>query len=243
MRAFLNRKAQVTTAVTLASLVRSKNWQKAARNSVASHDCILDPRSEDGSSMVSFNPFRDCKRTPLRSFVLLALLAVGTFSNSCSSNQRELTGDDQVGIYAAMVRQIYYVDHGFQQPPAWSRIYVPRTTDDLQIDPDAPYSQPELLPTELQNNLASAISDLPTELFWVDDPDIEVLTDAETGLLMDGEGITLTLGNIHVQEDGSVLVSYWLYCGNVCGIGKTFVVEEVDGSWQVTGSTGVEIMS
>ena len=179
----------------------------------------------------------------MRSFLLLALLVVGIFSSSCSSSQRELTEDDQVGIYAAVVRQIYYVDHGFQQPPAWSRIYVPRTTNDLQIDPDAPFSQPKLLPTDLQNDLASAISDLPTELIWVEDPDIEVLTDAETGLIMDGKGITLTLGNIHVQEGGSVLVSYWLYCGYVCGIGKTFVVEEVDGSWQVTGSTGVEIMS
>jgi len=107
---------------------------------------------------------------------------------------------------------------------------VPRTTHDLQIDPDAPFSQPKLLPTDLQNDLASAISDLPTELIWVEDPDIEVLTDAETGLIMDGKGITLTLGNIHVQEGGSVLVSYWLYCGYVCGIGKTFVVEEVDGA-------------
>lgn len=179
----------------------------------------------------------------MRSFVLLALLVVGIISSSCLSSQRELTEDDQVGIYAAVVRQIYYVDHGFQEAPAWSRIYVPRTTEDLQIEPDAPYSQPELLPTELQSNLAFAISDLPTELIWVDDPDIEVLKDAETGLIMDGKGITLTLGNIHLQEDGSVLVSYWLYCGFLCGIGKTFVVEEIDGSWQVTRSTGVEIMS
>jgi hypothetical protein len=32
-------------------------------------------------------------------------------------------------------------------------------------------------------------------------------------------------------------------CGGLCGIGKTYVLNQTGDAWQVTGSTGPEIMS
>ena len=61
--------------------------------------------------------------------------------------------------------------------------------------------------------------------------------------MAEGEGIIISLGNIHAQDDGSVQLHFFMTCGGLCGIGKTYVLTQVDGAWQVTGSVGPEIMS
>ena len=35
----------------------------------------------------------------------------------------------------------------------------------------------------------------------------------------------------------------FMVCGGLCALGKIYVLSEVDGAWQVTGSVGMEIMS
>ncbi|GAI48885.1 unnamed protein product, partial [marine sediment metagenome] len=78
--------------------------------------------------------------------------------------------------------------------------------------------------------------DLPTKVKWAEDF-LEVPRDNKTGVVK-GNGAIITLGNIHFQEDGTALVSASRYIANLAAIGMTYIVERVDGVWQVVGDTG-----
>lgn len=144
-------------------------------------------------------------------------------------------------IYAAAIRQIYTFDHSFVEPPFWSQVYVVSTTDD-SVMLDAPTGPSQSLPAELQEAVRAELADLPGELIWVDSLD-EVPIDPADGQIAQGEGIVITLGNIHPQKDGPVQLPFFMTCGGLCGIGKTYTLNRLDGAWQVTGSVGPEIMS
>jgi ABC-2 type transport system permease protein len=144
---------------------------------------------------------------------------------------------DQVAIYAAVVRQLLTVDHTFGDvPPDFPVIYLLRSTDDGVGDPDAPQAEPRILPESVQSTMIAALDELSAEFLWVDDAD-EVPRDEDTGVVAGG-GAIITLGNIHFEEDGSVLISAKLYFSMLGATGKTYILERVDGTWQVTGDTG-----
>jgi hypothetical protein len=52
------------------------------------------------------------------------------------------------------------------------------------------------------------------------------------------DGVIVTLGNLESRGDHEVSVPARIYIGNVSGGGTTYVVEKVNGVWQVTGTTG-----
>jgi hypothetical protein len=175
-------------------------------------------------------------------YILIAILTIASLVAACGANPNESLAIDETSIYAAVVREVYTVDHSFQVSPEWPLVYIYRTTNDQEGDPDVPYSESKRISENVQSNLGANLEDLPAEFIWIDDQN-EALVDPDTGLVNGGEGITLTLGNIHMQEDGSAMVSFWLHCGNLCGLGKTYILEQVEGEWMVTGQTGIEIMS
>jgi ABC-2 type transport system permease protein len=149
---------------------------------------------------------------------------------------------DRAAIYAAVVRQLLTVDHTFEDgPPNFPIVYLVRSTDDGVGDPDAPQAESHALPEPVQSAMVAALDDLSVEFLWVDDAD-EVPRDGDTGAVAGG-GAIVTLGNIHFQEDGSALVSAKLYFSMLGATGKTYVLEQVGGSWQVTGDTGVQWIS
>ncbi len=43
------------------------------------------------------------------------------------------------------------------------------------------------------------------------------------------------------QEVGTVHLPFYMLCDSLCLSGKTYVLEGVDGVWQVTGSVGAEV--
>ncbi len=145
-------------------------------------------------------------------------------------------------VYAAVVRQLYTVDHTFgDQPPNFPTVYLVRTTDDGVGDPGAPHDEPWELPASLQADILDDLADLPAEFIWVDSAD-EVPRDSTTHAVA-GDGAIITLGNIHMREDGSAMVSAQLYFSPLGATGKTYILEQVDGTWQVTGDTGVQWIS
>jgi hypothetical protein len=52
-----------------------------------------------------------------------------------------------------------------------------------------------------------------------------------------------TLGNIHPQADGTLLVSASIYVASLAAGGQTFILEEKAEGWTVTGATGVTWIS
>jgi len=153
-----------------------------------------------------------------------------------------LSENEQAAIYAAVVRQLYTVDHTFgDNPPNFPVIYLVRTTDDSVGDPDARQTEPQVLPDPTQAEIITALDDLPAKFVWVGDAD-EVPRDAQTHAVADG-GAIVTLGNVHFQEDSKALVSAKLFFSMLGATGKTYILELLDGEWQVTGDTGVQWMS
>jgi hypothetical protein len=89
--------------------------------------------------------------------------------------------------------------------------------------------------------VTALLTDLPAELVWVETRD-EAPLEPDTGAIADG-GALITLGNVAPQGDGSVHVAASIYVASLAAGGQTYVLEEVDGAWTITGTTGVEWIS
>ena len=176
-------------------------------------------------------------------FTLLLVLAVAgcTATSNMDDAPTPVASDDQAQIYAATIRQIYTVDHSFGEAPGWPLVYVVSTTDDSVMG-DAPSAASQNLSPELQDAITAELAEEPFQLIWIDEREGAPI-DPTNGQVANGKGIVISLGNIHPQDDGSVQLSFFMTCGGLCGIGKTYVLSQVDGAWQVTGSVGPEIIS
>lgn len=190
------------------------------------------------------------KRVTTFLLALLLLLAAAGCTATEDTNDAPTPAaiNDNVQIYAAAIRQIYTVDHSFGESPGWPLVYVVTTTDDSAMvgGPAAPPvgadPRVRLLTAELQQAITAGLSDLPFEVIWIDSHD-EAPIDPTNGQVAEGDGIIISLGNIHSQDDGSVQLPFFMTCGGLCGIGKTYVLTQAGDAWRVTSSTGPEIMS
>ncbi len=151
--------------------------------------------------------------------------------------------DKQAEIYAAVARQIYLVDHTFgDQPPMWEGLYLIRLTNDSVGDPNMPQSDAVVLPEELMGSVGKYLGDFPAKIMWVDSIE-QVGLDPQNGTLDGGNSAAITFGNIYAQEDGTVQVSASLYFASLGAGGKTYILSNANGIWEVTGTTGVEWIS
>jgi len=155
---------------------------------------------------------------------------------------------DAAAIYAAVVRELYLVDHTYNvdDPPNFPFIYLIKTTDDSTGDPDAPQGEPNLIHEDVQKGVSEQLSGPgasgsgnmpPVEIIWVESADDVPYNATNT---VEGGGALITLGNIYSQPDDSVLVSASLYIGELAATGKTYILNQVETGWRVTGSTGVQ---
>jgi hypothetical protein len=120
-------------------------------------------------------------------------------------------------------------------------MYILTKTDDSVGDPDIEQSESQSLSTAVQTDITLALAHLPAELIWVEDK-TAVPLDPATGAVADN-GVILTLGNIHSQRNGTVLVSGSIYIDFLAAGGQTYILEKVDGVWQINGTTGVQWVS
>jgi hypothetical protein len=172
---------------------------------------------------------------------LLGLLALGLLALTACSAPADLSEADQAAIYAAVIRRIYLQDDTFGgtlRPPV---LYLVRATDDSVGDPDAERAASVRLSGAVQSQIDEALADLPTQITWVEDR-AGVALDPTTDAVV-GRGAIVTLGNIHSQDDGSVHVSGSIYVAMLAAGGQTYVLERVEGAWEVTGTTGIMWMS
>ena len=181
-------------------------------------------------------PNRARPRSIARIVPVLALLAL-----TASSAPADLSEADHAAIYTAVIRQIYLQDDTFGgtlRPPV---LYLVRVTDDSVGDPDAERAASVGLSEAVQSQIDETLVGLPTQITWVDDR-AHVALDPMTSAVI-GEGAIVTLGNIHPQDDGSVHVSGSIYVAMLAAGGQTYVLEQVEGTWEVMGTTGIMWMS
>jgi hypothetical protein len=179
-------------------------------------------------------------RNEVLSMVFLSLLILLTFLPACTTSESVLTEDDQAAIYTAVIRRVYLVNNTFGDR-RFPVIYLVRATDDGVGDPAAPRTESVLLAKTIQEAVKTALDNLLTDFIWIDDRN-EVI-DSHTSLVEEGNGAVITVGNIHIREDRTVLVSASIYIASLAGGGMTYIVEKVDNTWKITGDTGVRWIS
>ena len=180
--------------------------------------------------------------------IILSLTLILTTLTACATTISTPSEDDQAkaAIYAAVVRQLYTVDHNHSEPPNFPIIYLVGATDDNVGDPHAPKTKSNLLLRSEQEAITDALEDLPAEFVWVSgSSEVPLVSDsAHVNLpyrteVVEGNGAIITLGNVHFQEDESALVSASIYIANTAAGGLTYIMECIDGVCQVVGDTGV----
>jgi hypothetical protein len=174
-------------------------------------------------------------RSKTLGLMLLSLLL--TVLPACTTSTSVLTEDDQAAIYAAVVRQLYTVDHTFgDESPNFPIVYLQATDATGMFDPNDPQPESHLPSEQVQSAVVTALDDLPAEFIWIENLD-EVPLDSDTGGV-EGNGAIITLGRNDLQEDGSVHIVASLYFASLGGTGMTYIVEQINGIWKITGYTG-----
>ena len=146
---------------------------------------------------------------------------------------------DPAEIYALVVRQLYTVDHTFGQAPLFPVVYLLRQTDDSVSASGAPSKSQTIFPGD-QQRIVSLLADLPADFVWVDSREDVPLDSVDVVV---GDGAMITLGNISQQPDGALHTPASIYIGSLAAGGQTYVLEAVDGVWQITGISGPVWMS
>ena len=169
-------------------------------------------------------------------FLLLGLILLA----ACTSVPT-LTETDEVAIYTAVIEQLYTQDDTFGGTYHAPDVYILTKTDDSVGDPEIEQSDSQTIGQIVQAEVTAALSHLPANIVWVV-AETAVPTNPTTGAVANN-GVILTLGNIHSQRDGSVLVSGSIYIGSLAAGGQTYILEKVNGIWRISGTTGVHWIS
>ena len=166
----------------------------------------------------------------------------GPTPNSITAEGAKLSLQDQIAIYAAAARQLYFKDNTMQGGSArFPSVYLVSITNDRAGDPNQPDARPLALDPDLRTGIASALGDIPASIAWVNTLE-EVAKDSKTGAVLDS-GLIMTFGNIQVQADGRIQLPASVYIASMAAGGQTYVLEKDNGEWQVTGNTGVSWIS
>ena len=150
--------------------------------------------------------------------------------------------DEEVAqIYAAAIVQIYVEDGRQNLQSSTPTVYVLSEVADWGVDSGTELLEVKTLPPELQAAISAELAGIDEPLVWVDSRQ-EVSLDPETNMLEGGSAL-ISVGNIHLQADGSVQVPADITLGDLVGAGTVYVVEKGDGQWRVTGNTGFKYVS
>jgi len=125
-------------------------------------------------------------------------------------------------------------------PPNFPVVYLPRATDDRVGDPRSTEAKSSILAELVQEAIVAALDNLPAEFIWVDDRR-EVID--ESIMAVKDNGALITLGNTYLQEDGTVQVAASIYFASTGAGGTTYIIDRVEGMWQIIGRTGVSWIS
>jgi hypothetical protein len=168
--------------------------------------------------------------------MFLILLPLLTTLPSCSQKSEGITDNDTVQIYAAVIRQIYTIDHtfGIGNSPNFPVIYLPRGTDDSIGYPGSSRGRSIGITELVQAKIVKALKDLPAKFIWFDyRSEVPMENDGVAG-----GGAIIYYGNIWLQGDGSVQVSGGISIASLGGSSTTYVLEQINGIWTITGRTG-----
>jgi len=139
-------------------------------------------------------------------------------------------------VYAAVARQLYTQDHTLgDQTPNFPVLYL---VTQLISDPGLEAGEGKLpeISSPVQAEMERRLSDLPTEIYWVPDA-LSVPREEGTGQVAKG-GAIVSFGLIHPEGNGTLQVIGTILTSGEAGGGNVYILSQVDGAWQVTGTSG-----
>ena len=186
------------------------------------------------------NPLQRSRRSV---HLLWILFLLGSTLAACATEDAPpvISPSDEAAIYSAIIRRIYIEDDTFGGMLQPSTLYIIRYTNDKAGDPAIQSSESVLLSESVQSEITTALQDLPTKVVWVDTRE-DVELDPQGDSVTDN-GAMITLGNMHLQEDGSIHVAGSIYVANLAAGGQTYILKQMDGVWTIIGNTGVQWIS
>ncbi len=138
--------------------------------------------------------------------------------------------ETRLGIYESTARELVGTEK-----IEWKKIVIVSVLCENAGGADGPEGCDDELSAPEQDELARRLGDLGAPITFVEDPTPLYDEDWMTGA---PETIVLRLGTIAESGDG-VEVGGSFRCGGLCGSGTTYVLEEKNGGWEVTGTTGM----
>ena len=158
---------------------------------------------------------------------------------SCRGSDKEsgLTVQDEAAVYAVVIRQLATIDDTFGGNLNPATIYVIKNTDDTVGNPGDQEARSKTIPDTSHSNITGMLSDISAKIIWVDKFEDAEFEQTQYSEVKDG-GAIITLGNIYVKANGSVQVAGSIYTANMAAGGTTYVLEKVEGSWEITGRVG-----
>ena len=137
---------------------------------------------------------------------------------------------DTANMLAAAVWQLLTVDHGFNEAPPFTDVYVGNALGGLGGEP--------LEPLQMER-IAATVNEIGATAQYVDDPDglIPKLFDNKP----EGTAVII-IDSLDLLPDGAVVeLHYW--CASQCVVFVSYELASVDGEWTVTGLAGPIAMS
>ncbi len=161
--------------------------------------------------------------------LLLAACAENPTPGPASGPAESEVDETRLGIYESTARELVGTEK-----IEWKKIVIVSVLCDNAGGADAPEGCDDELSALEQDELARRLGDLGPPITFVEDPTPLYDENWMTGA---PDTIVLRLGTIAESGEG-VEVGGSFGCGGLCGSGTTYVLEEKDGAWEVTGTTG-----
>jgi len=141
---------------------------------------------------------------------------------------------DETGILTAVIRQVYTVDDTFGGQGNFTSVYL-LAVDDAETGAIPYVSKARSVAAPVQQGTLAALTDLSAQFKWIASAGEAPRNEQNA---VQGNGAIITVGNIRVQDDGTVHVAASIYVGMLAAGGQTYVLERTDGVWKITGTTG-----
>lgn len=163
----------------------------------------------------------------------LAFLA-GCAGVSGESGPADSATERAVAIYSTVLRRLTTTsDNTFGEDHEFPVIYVLDRAFPNAGNPDEDTGG-EPISEEVRDGILAALVDLNVE--FVSDRD-SVIGPESDGSIVENDGALATLGTLP-EGDQKVEIGASLYIGNLAATWLTYVVENQEGDWTVTGTTG-----
>lgn len=141
---------------------------------------------------------------------------------------------DQAGIYAAVVRQLYTVDHTFAQDPHFPTVYLMAATSGGFGHIAGEGATPRAIDPVLQQGVLDALATPSVKFAWVKDAGS---APRDENHRVAGGGCIVILGIIQPLTADKVALEASIYIGPLVAGGYSYVLNKIDGVWQITSSS------